>query len=171
MNKDAIALVSEETPPSDFIRSFLNAHATINLTRVEKQAMAAESTGSLLERCSHNNTSVRPRKVPIFEMTTYETMSHDPPLNPTPRSSMSSGLRSMKSLQRHITNRKADASTNDEDFQEGVSRLSTESWSLHVQFGLSSRSYTTSSSRGTGSARNTGMDCEPISGIQEVVVA
>ncbi|KAF7512767.1 hypothetical protein GJ744_000334 [Endocarpon pusillum] len=226
MNKAAIALVSEETPPSDFMRSFLNAHATINLTRLEKRAMAAESTSSLLERCSHNNTIVRPgeipsfemttyetnttvrpreipscemttyetnttvtpreipsfemttyetnttvtpREIPSFEITTYETMSHDPPLNSTPRSSMSSGLRSMKSLWRRITDRKADASTNDEDFLEGVSQPSTESWSPRVRFGLSSRSYGTSSSRGTGSARNTAMDWEPaISGIQEV---
>lgn len=143
MNKAAIALVSEETPPSDFMRSFLNAHATISLTGVEKQAMAAESTSSLLERCSHNNTTVRLREIPGSEMTTYETMSYDPPLNPTPGSSISSGLRSMKSLQRRITDRKADASTNDEEFQEGVSRLSTESWSLHVRFGLSGRSYST----------------------------
>lgn len=172
MHKAAIALVLEETPPSAFMRLFLKANATINLTRVEKQAVATESTNSLLGGCSHNNTTVRSPEVSSFGTPTCETMSHDPPLNPSPRSSTNSELRSMKSMQRHIADRKVDASTISEEHQEGVSRLSNESWSLRVRLGLSNRSYSTLSSRGSGSTRNTGMDWEPaVSGIQEVVVA
>ena len=171
MREAALAFASEQRPHSELVRAFLTAHSTINLTRVTNQLVPGDSLRSLVEE-------VLPAPVGPPQQGTQgpikiilQTGSDDPPLSPTPRSSVSS-LRSMLSLRRRIDWMGEGNGTDNERLSGRMSTQSSESWSLRHQLYLSGISYRTSSSVDARSMRGSAMDWEPaVSGIKEGVTA
>jgi hypothetical protein len=94
----AMALISEETQLLDFLQPFWTARFTIDVMRETKGTMLASfASNSRLEISLETLTSLS-RSEPYDFAKLLRPVSNDPPFNPTPCSSISSGLRSMLSL-------------------------------------------------------------------------
>jgi hypothetical protein len=168
VHEAALLLVSEDTTFKPLTKSFLAAHATINLTSVPKQAAPPDSMSFSIEGCLPRSIDLRRFALQGPTEAALRTVQHGPPLNPTPRSSMSSGFRSMLSLRNRISSRKQGGSIRDGALLETMSIRSSESWSPRHQLGLSGSSYRTLSSISTRSVQGMAMDWEPaVSGIGE----
>jgi hypothetical protein len=157
----AMALISEETELLDFLQPFWTAHSTVNFMReiLEKSLEPLEKSPERLTALS--------RSEPYDFAKLLRPVSNDPPFNPTPRSSISSGLRSMLSLRQRIASRKAPSSKSNDGFSDSMSISYRDSCSLRHQLGLSSNSINTFSSVDKESARGIAMDWEPaVSDIQ-----
>ena len=166
----ALNLVLEETPQMDLIRLFLDASTTLNLTRVPKQTVASNFTDAFMKECLEMSTALPSSGELQCVGNPGWPVAYDPPLNPTPRSSISSGLRSMFSLCRRIISQGAESIRSNENSSDRMSIRSGGSWFRRYQVDLSGISVSTLSSVRSESAQSIAMDWDPaVSDIQEGV--
>lgn len=158
---NACAIVNTTPSPSSYMNSeyfstFVKEHTAISLSFPLSQVLAAASVSS--EKTEFSRTDhLHVQSVPF-----------DPTLSLTPRSSQSSVLASMLSLQRKVTRNKDETQTGRDSIGSGPTRSSWSSGSLRRQLGLSMASYRTMSTDDSESLRGSVMDWEPaIHKIQE----
>jgi hypothetical protein len=161
--KAAHALVSKEGPQAEFMQSFFIAHAANKITPAPMEISALDTVSHLIERCLRMEIHLQWFDCSDGKGKAQLIAPNDPTLNPTPRSSASSGFRSMKALSRRIAGRGSGSSTSNSNQPEiqSLSIRSSKSWSLRFQMRLSGTSSKTLSSIETESSRGSAMDWEP----------
>ena len=158
-NACAIVNTAPLTSPcmnSEYISTFIKEHSTISLSFPLSQALAATTSSNEKTELSRTD-HLHVQSVPF-----------DPTLSLTPRSSQSSVLASMLSLQRKVTQKKDEAQIGSDSNGSGQSRSYWSSGSLRRQLGLSMASYRAMSTDDSESLHGSVTDWEPaIHQIQE----
>lgn len=164
----ALAPASERSPHSDFMELFLTAHATLNVVRVVRQMVSADSFRDFIASYLPRLIVYQRNEPQDREIKGLATVSKDPALTLNPRSSVGSEFRSMFSMRRRISSTKAVGNTASENASERQTVQSSGSWSLRYQIDLSRSSYRNLSSKGTSSVQSTSTDRGPaVSHLQE----
>ena len=137
------------SPPcmdSEYFTAFIKEHSTIALSF---------PISSILAVAPMSNEKTDPSTTGRSDV---QSVPFDPTLSRTPRSSQSSGLASMLSTHRKITQREIDTQLGRDPKAGGQSRSSWSSGSFRRQLGLSIASYRTLSTDDSGSLHGSAMD-------------
>ncbi|KAF7512771.1 hypothetical protein GJ744_000338 [Endocarpon pusillum] len=172
-------LLAHDSQPS-FMWTFLDACVFVNTTSLPSPCMDTEYYAAFIKE--HSTIALSFSISPILAIapmsnksdlsttgrSDVQSVPFDPTLSRTPRSSQSSGLASMLSLQRKVARKKDEAQIGRDSIGSGQNRSSWSSGSLRRQMGLSMASYRTMSTDDSDSLHGSVMDWEPaIHKIQE----